>query len=148
MAYLDVYIRRTKKIELGGKEFTFSELSLADFGKFRTRILEQQAKARKTRRDRLLEDAKAIGNVDPLQLLEQLDKPPSEEEIEAQMETTEGIGFLAYLSLKYHYPEINLEEVMQMLTVENITSVGEILSGTFNGEVKKKRTRQPIKKNQ
>ena len=35
---LDGFVRKKTKIEIGTKEFTFTELSLADFAEFRVRI--------------------------------------------------------------------------------------------------------------
>ncbi len=143
--YLESYTRKTKIITLGGKDFTFSELSLCDLAEFRARVVEKRNATREIRKQQIIKDATDLG-VDPITILDRIDKPPTDEEIEAEMETIEGIGFLAYKSLKYKYPEITEKEVMQMITLEN---VGDVAGALVSGEAekpKKKRTRQPIKK--
>lgn len=146
MGYLDNFIRRKTTIKLGGKDYVFTELSMADFGQFRAWVRKQQEDSRNKRRDRLLADAKEIGNVDPIKLLEQLDKPITEEEIDDQMETTDGIAYLAHLSLKYENSGIQLGEVSQMITVEKIGEISKVIAGSMGDEKKTKRKRQPVKR--
>lgn len=144
---LEGFTRKKKKITLGGKEFVFSELSLLDFVKFRARIIEQRDETKGKRRERLIAEAEKIGGIDPLKLLEQLDKPPTDEEIEAEMETFDGLGYLAYLSLKYAYPEITIEDVMSIVSIDNIEQIASVIGGGIK-DTKKKRVRKPIKKKQ
>lgn len=145
MAYLDSFIRKTKRIELGGKNFVFTELTLKDFGMFRAWLQERQKKANAERRRELIEEAQKIGNIEPLKLLEHLDKPLSEEQVEAEMDTVEGMGYLAWLSLRYKHNDIEQGEVMEMLTIEKIPAIADVIAGGIT-EDKKKRPRQPIKK--
>lgn len=130
MAGLDSFVPKTTEVELGGKKYKFAELTLADFALFRARVVEQRDAVRGKRRDRLLIDAEKIGGVDPVKLLEQLDRPPTEEEVEAEMETVEGIGFMAYLSLKHSYPEVTLDKVMQMIAVSSAPNIAIALMGS------------------
>ncbi|KKL29004.1 hypothetical protein LCGC14_2369450, partial [marine sediment metagenome] len=66
--------------------------------------------------DNLIELAKEIGNIDPMELLKLTETTVSEEEFEEQMSTIEGINFLAHLSLKYNHPDLTLKDVMFLLT--------------------------------
>jgi len=136
---LEGYTRLRKTIKLGGKDFVFSELSLSDFAQFRGWVIEQREKNKDKRRERLIEEAKKIGGIDPLKLLEQLDKPLSDDEVEMEMETVDGMGYLAYLSLKYHYPEVTLENAMVLITIEKIPEVAEVITGEMKMEEPKKK---------
>ncbi len=142
---LDGYVRRRKEIEIGGKKWTFSELSLSDFAQFRAWIVEQREKNKGKRRERLIEEAKKIGGIDPLKLLEQLDKPLSDDEVDIEMATVDGMGYLAYLSLKYHYPEATLENAMDIITIDSIPLVTEVITGGMKAEEKPKKKRQSAK---
>ncbi len=143
---LEGYVRKTRIIKLGGKDFKFSELSLGDLARFRARIVEQREATRQERKSKLIKDAKDIEGITPEMILDLLEKPISDEEIEAEMETIDGLGFLAYLSLKYALPEITLEEVLQMVTLETIEPISEILISGDKKKLPTKRARQPIKK--
>ncbi len=120
---LSGYVRKKTEVIIGGKKFTFTELSLADLATFKAHLMEQHKKFNNERRERLLADAAKIGNIEPTDLLKFLDSSISEEELEAQMESVEGLGFLAYLSLKYHYPEVSKEDALKVVTPEFVESV-------------------------
>lgn len=114
---LSGFVRKRTKIVLGEMEFVFSELSLLDLAKFRAHLVEQRKKLNDKRRERLLTAAERIGQVDAMELLKFTDSSLSEKEFEEQMETTEGLGYLAYLSLKYAYPEISQDDAMIIMSV-------------------------------
>ena len=116
-------VRKTTELELCGREFRFSELTLADFAQFRAWILEKRDAAKQKKREQILKDAKAIEGIDPERLLAALDKPLSDNEVEAEMETVEGVGYLAYLSLKHSIAEIKLDEVMQIIGVQDLEKI-------------------------
>ena len=144
MINLEGYVRKHKTIKLGGKDFVFSELSISDFAKFRTRIVDEREKTKDKRRERLIAEAEKIGGIDPLKLLAQLDRPVSDEDIEAEMDTIEGMGYLVYLSLKYHYPDMTSEEAMALVGIGDLEEIAAIIVPA--PDVKKKRTRTLIKK--
>ena len=54
------------------------------------------------------------------------------------MESVEGIGFLAYLSLKYHYPEVTAEDALKIASIEKIPEITEAMFG----EIDKKKPKQ------
>lgn len=144
--YLEAYKRQKKIIQLGGKDFTFSELSLVDLAEFKSRVVEERNRTREQRKNQLLEDVKKIEGLDPIKILERIDRPPTDDELYEEMQTIEGVGFLAYRSLKYEYPDMTEAEAMAMVTIDNLTELVEILVPSGEDESKKKRTRQPIKK--
>ena len=59
----------------------------------------------------------------------------SAEEIEAEEETVEGIGYMAYLSLRYHHAGISLKQVMGIVTPSRLELIAEAMAP--NDEAKK-----------
>lgn len=143
MINLEGYVRKHTKIKIGGKEFVFSELSISDFAQFRARVAKQREKTKDKRRERLIEDAKKIGDIDPLKLLEKLDEPITDEDVEAEMDTIEGMGYLIYLSLKYKHPEITEEQVADIVSISDLEDITAAIVPM--PDVKKKRARTPRK---
>lgn len=132
------YKRATTGVMLGGKKYVFTELTLSDMAEFRSWVVERRKATRDDRRQRLLDDAKVIGNVDPMKLLEALDRPPTEAEYEAEAETIEGVRKLAHLSLRHHHPEATNEDAGSIVT---IASIDKVVAAMFqpNGEQPKKK---------
>lgn len=143
MINLEGYVRKHTKIEIGGKELVFSELTISDFAQFRARTVKEREKTKDKRRGRLIAEAEKIGGIDPLKLLEQLDKPITDEDIEAEMDTVEGMGYLVYLSLKYSHPEITEEQVVEIICISDLEKITAAIVPM--PETKKKRTRKPVK---
>ena len=139
---LEGFTRKRTNIELGGITWLFSELSLADFAKFRTWLLDKRKKYNAEKRRQIIEEAKQIGEIDPLKLLEHLDKPLTDEEMELEMETFEGVGYMAYLSLKYKFPEITLEDALQIISVDKIPEITEAMIGSIGKDKKKPKPRE------
>lgn len=134
---LEGFIRRKTNVKLGGKDWIFSELSLSDFAQFRAKMVKERKASLVERRKQLIEEAKGIGDIDPLKLLEHLDKPITDEEMDAEMESVEGIGFLVYLSLKYAYPEVTEEDALGIVNIDKIEVIVEAMIGGLS-EGKKK----------
>ncbi len=124
---LSGFVRKRTKIKLGTKEFTFAELLLGDLAEFRAHLMEKREKLNAKRRERLIKSAKEIPNVDPLELLKLVDSEISEEEFERELESVEGIGFLAYLSLRYAHAEISQGQAMIIITPNNIVDITNAL---------------------
>jgi hypothetical protein len=134
---LEGFVRRKTEIELGGKEWVFTELSLADFAQFRAKMVAERKENLAEKRKQLIEEARGIGDIDPLKLLEHLDKPVTDEEMDTEMESVEGVGFMAYLSLKYHYPEISPEDALQMVSIDKIEEIVGAMIGVIETDKKK-----------
>lgn len=115
--------RRKTDIELSGRSFTFTELTLGDMAAFRARIQEQRRATRQERRERLIADAKTLEDIDGEKILEMLDKPLTDEDYEAEAETIEGVIYLAFLSLKHHHIEITEPDVQELIGVSDIEAV-------------------------
>ncbi len=139
------FVYMKTKIILGSKEFTFTELSLADMAAFRAYVRTKRNKASEARRARLLADATKISNINPVELLKITDTPITEAEFEQESETMEGLGYLAYLSLKHDYPEISLENTMEILSVNVIDVITEAMFPPIDDD-KKDTKKKSIKK--
>jgi len=124
---LSGFIPKKTEIELGSELFTFTELSLKDLAEFRAEVTRKREEYNQKRRQRILEDAKQCGAIDPLKLLEHLDKPLTEDEIDAEMETTYGMGLLVYYSLRYAHAGISKEQAMQIVTPSRIPEITKAL---------------------
>lgn len=134
---LSEFCRRQTEIELGNRKFTFSELTIGDLAEFRATLVKQKENMRDKRRDRMLADAEKIGNIDRLELLKMLDAPVTDDEVEAEMETTGGMAELAYLSLRAAHPGISREQTAQIVTP---AYAEQIMAAIFPGLDKKKPT--------
>ena len=139
---LDGMIRHKREVELCGKGFTFTELSLRDLAQFSSWVKDQRNKSRQERKKRILEDAKEM-ELSPEKLLAELEKPITEEDVESEMNTIEGLGQLAYLSLKYAYPDITYEDVMKMLSIQDVGKITFIMGGTDDTSKKKEMVLNP-----
>lgn len=117
------YITKSKEIDVGGKKLKFSELTLLDFAEFQSWSQDKRKAENEVKRKQLIEMAKAIGDINPMELLKYVDKPMSESEIDDSMGTFEGMGYLVYKSLKHMYPEISLDEAMKISTINLVTEL-------------------------
>ncbi len=127
MLDLTGFVPKRTKIVIGTQEFTFSELSMGDLGEFRGELVQQRKEVNEERRKRLIADAEKIGNIDPMELLKFSDSSISDEELEAQMETIEGIGFMAYLSLRYAHTGISREQAAQIIRPSLMGEISEAM---------------------
>jgi len=119
------FVKKKTVVEIGTEKFSFTELTIADLCEFRADLNRKREAYNDKRRKRLLEDAEKIGGVDAMELLKFVDKPITEEEAEAEMETTDGLGLLAYLSLRHHHIGISREQALGILLpskMEDITA--------------------------
>jgi len=139
---LDGFVAKKTKIKLGTKDFTFTELSLADLCEFRAELVKERERLNRERRERLLEDAKKIDGLEPLDILKLTDTPITEEEVDAAMDTFDGLALMAYLSLRYAHIGIDREQVKKIL---NIGVMAEVTMAMMPGEQEKK-TKQPVKR--
>ncbi len=69
--------------------------------------------------------------------MEHLDKPVTDEDMDAEMETVGGCGFMAYLSLKYAYPEVAEEDALKMVSINKIEEIVEAMIGGLSEDKKK-----------
>lgn len=135
-------------ITIGTKKFTFTELTIADYAELKAHLTTEREILCEKRRQRLIEDASKIGSVDTMELLKLTDTTISEDELEAHAYTVEGIGFLAFLSLRHVHLEISRAQAMQIVTLKSIDKITAAMFPIMpdDDSKKKPRSRQPIKK--
>jgi len=143
MINLEGFVRKHTDIEIGGRQFTFSQLTLGDFAQFRAFVVKDRKKFNEERREQLFKDAERIEGIKPLELLERLERPPTDEEVEAEMESVDGMAYLAYLSLKYAYPEITLDNVKEIIPLSGLEQIAKAVVGDMEGGEKKELPPQP-----
>ena len=129
------FVRKTKKVTYGDRELTFAELKLVDWVLLKQHVQvirdEQQAKKRK----QLIEMAKEIGDIDSMKLLEYVDQPVTEDELDEMVSTLDGMGFMVYRSLKYAHPDITLEQAQTIADTDTVVMVTEIMFGKKKAQV-------------
>lgn len=145
---LSGFVHKTTEITIGTKKFIFTELTLADMAVFKDHLNTERKKLNEDRRARLVADGKAIGGIEPVDLLKFTDSTMSEDEVNTQAGTIEGIGYLAYLSLKHRYLEISIEDAMKIVTPGNLDIVTDAMFPEIpeSDESKKKLTTVPKKR--
>lgn len=132
---------RRAVVELGGKDWTFEELNMADLAEFRAETKKAREEYMLTRRQRLIEDAKKIEDIPPMDLLKYIDQPMTEHELDdAALETIDGLAFMAYLSLRKNHTGINRQQVMTLITPEKVMDVMLTILPSTNGESEKNST--------
>jgi len=124
---LSGFVHKRTKIKIGSETFTFTELNMADMAEFRAHVKTQRDTANEKRRARLLEDAKKVPNIDPVELLRLTDASITEEEFAMESETLEGVGYLAYLSLRHHNAEVSLRDVLDIITPQLLEEVTDAM---------------------
>ena len=120
---LQDFITQKTTLTLGGKEFVFTRLNLDDLAKLYEWVANEKESTRSKRRDRIIEDAKKIGDVDPMSLLKHLDDPPTEAEQDAALGTIEGLAQMAMWSLRHTYEDITNTQVKSIITLEDTEKI-------------------------
>lgn len=116
-----------KKITIGGTKFTFSELTVEDLTLIRDRIRTKKKAERKEIQDRQIATAERLGDIEPLKLLEYLDKPVREDEIDDEMDSLDSVVYGIYLGIKKAHPDITEQKVKQLLTPKEAMVISEII---------------------
>lgn len=114
-----------KTIKIGGTRFVFSELTVEDLTLIRNRIKKAKEAERKKIQDRQMATAEKLGDIDPLKLLEYLDKPVLDAEIDEGMDSLDSVAYGIYLGIAKKHPEITEEKIKQLLTPRELMIIGE-----------------------
>ena len=142
MLNLTEFVHKKTLVMLGDQKFKFTELTLGDMAQFRAKIQGKRKTTRAERAERMMADAKMIGDIEPMDILKMLDTTPTEEEYEAEAETIEGVIHLAYLSLQYAHPGIAEKQVHEMITIKQVPEIVEAMMPSDG----KKKAETPTKK--
>ncbi len=138
---LSGFVHKRKVIKIGSKDFTFSELTIADLAEWEAEMKRQRDAANEKRRKRIMGyDLK----MEPEKLLAIIDKPMTEEELEAEMETIAGMGLLAFYSLTKANPEISKEQAAKIVTIQSLEEITAFLFPEKAKVKKKPKAKKPL----
>ncbi|MCP4567641.1 MAG: hypothetical protein GY841_08685 [FCB group bacterium] len=114
----------TKEIELGGKVYKASELTLGDLADFEEWVGAE-------RRRHVIESARGM-QIKPRDILEAANKPISKTEIDDEMEKVTGARYLLWLVLRRHN-DVCLTDLSELVTMSNLEEVLSVILGTHEG---------------
>ncbi|MQY70199.1 MAG: hypothetical protein GH145_04995 [Firmicutes bacterium] len=122
-------------VEIKGKEYKVSPLDIDDLAEFETIVRMERNKALfRSLKDSGLENeviAEAIGATAA--------KPVSIKDIDDNMGSMIGTRFLMWSALKKNHPEIKLEEMGKLITLENFEDVKKVVSELGGKAVKERK---------
>ena len=130
-----------RKVKIKGKEYIVSSLTIDDLAEFedvvKTERNEVLFKSLKNLKDsELSEDALSA-------IIAQASKPISMDDVQQAMNTMTGVRFLLWCALRKNEPELKLEKMGELITLDNFEDVSKIVS-ELGGEAVKK-TKKNIK---
>ena len=110
------------KIELGGKMYDVSSISLEDLSVFQEQYVKPEHK--KIQREKIDAAKELWGDGKcPPELYKEIIAPITQEQIDRAAATIDGTAFLLWRSLQKKQPDITLEQTRQMLTVDKIPEI-------------------------
>ena len=133
MSDLSMLSKQTTQIKIGERSFKIGKLTIGDYADFQEHLKEK-------RRDNIIENAKKVyPDGLPDTILDKVLEPMTDKEIDAEMGTISGMGFLLYKMLSRHQ-EVTLEDILSGLTVDDLDKLTSVIS-----PAEKKRKRKPVK---
>ena len=136
MALSDI-VQATELLRVNGKEYRTSPLGIRDFGEFERWVEMLPIENLKphlpgletTERMQLLKDARAECKVGSGSLVGEAGQ--------AMMNTVRGAGYLFWLSLRRHQPELSRDQAEELVTMDSLMDIRSSLlkmSGVVDGE--------------
>lgn len=116
-------------VDIRGKTYTFTPLTIGDLADFETHIRAQKLKA-------CMEVAKDIEDPDTQKMMIQsaMSESLSAEEVQNATQSVTGVRFFLYRRIKTHHPEITLDNVGQLCGLDNYIILTEIVFSTEEEE--------------
>ena len=125
---LDQAAGKTLEIELGGKVYKVSAFTIGDFVALRDRMRTKRIEAFKIGADVLDAQERLRG------LMELAQRPISQEDAEAELETTDGMLFMLWRMLRRGDKELTFEAVQDLLDIAAMQQLMAIVGG-LTGEI-------------
>ena len=134
----------SRTVEIRGKEYKVSPLTIDDLAEFETLVKTERNKA-------LIGSLKDSGLKDSMiteAIAATATKPVSLNEIDRNMGSMMGVRFLLWCALKKNQPEVKLEAMGNLITLDNFEDASKIVSdlGGKAAKERKNASRGPIKK--
>jgi len=131
-----------RKVKIGGKEYIVSSLTIDDLAEFEEVV-------KRERNEILFKSIKDIKNSglsseDMLStVIAQASKPISIDDVQAAMNSMVGVRFLLWCALRKNQPELKLEEMGELITLDNFEDASKVVSELGGKAVKE--TKKNIK---
>ena len=122
-----------RPVQIKGKEYKVSPLTIDDLAEFETIIRKERNRALLES----LESSKLQDSVITEAIGVTASKPVSLSEIDKHMGSMMGVRFLLWCSLKKNHPELKLEEMGQLIDLDNFEDAAKIVS-ELGGKATKK----------
>ena len=137
MAITDI-IPVTKEVELQGKVYKVSPITIGDMAEFESRTKKKHDAAKE---QKLRFAQSAYPNDLPTEVFKEINVPLTEAELDAEAGTIDGCAFLLWCSLRQSQPEITEADARKLITIDK---TDEILKAIGLGEdVKSKNVKTP-----
>ena len=124
MSELSPIVGKGKQVTINGKEYTVSSLTIDDLAEFELFV--------KTERNRTIsESLKQAGIKEELmaqKIVESSAMPIGIDEIDGAMRTISGVRYLLWFGLKKNHPELKLEKMGDLVTLENFEEASLIVA--------------------
>ena len=118
---MDLIAKSFSEIELDGKTYRIGKLTLGDFADFEEWVRQQ-------REDKILSTARKVyGDDMPASVFEKVVAPATDEEIEQQQGSVSGVRFLLWRALSKYSPNITLDEVSAMVTLDDLSKISKVI---------------------
>lgn len=131
-------------VEIRGKEYKVSPLTIDDLAEFETIVRKERNKALLES----LEESKLRDSVITEAIGATASMPVSLADIDKHMGSMMGVRFLLWCSLKKNHPELKLKEMGKLIDLDNFEDAAKIVSGLGGKAVKEAKNvkRGPKKK--
>lgn len=123
-----------RTVEIRGKEYKVSPLTIDDLAEFETVVRKERNKALLES----LESSKLQDSVITEAIGVTASRPVSLADIDKHMGSMMGVRFLLWCSLKKNHPELKLEEMGQLIDLDNFEDAAKIVS-ELGGKATKER---------
>ncbi len=136
MESLSDVIGAVQEIKLQGKTYKVGQLTLGDLADFEVFTKRNVKQLRKEK----METAKEMfgsGNV-PAEIFREIVGPVTEEELDRESGTIDGVSFLISRALKHGGNELSEEQVRDMVTPKDLPDLLKAIGLDEEGDIKKK----------
>lgn len=116
-------------VKIGGKDYKVSPITIDDLAEFETEVRKLRSESIKA----MLKETGLPDDVIAQKLVESASKSISIDDIQEAMTSMQGTRYLLWCALRKHQPELKLEEMGNLITLDNFDEATEIL-GKLGGK--------------
>lgn len=132
-----------RTVKIGEKDYNVSPITIDDLAEFETEVRKLRSESIKA----MLKETGLPDDVIAQKLVESASKSISIDDIQEAMTSMQGTRYLLWCALRKHQPELKLEKMGNLITLDNFDEATEIL-GKLGGKAVEtaKNARRAIKK--